>query len=182
MSDKFYKLFSSQAQIPNIVECNATPEPSSSLTNDPDLAPRAPTDPTNRECCEDGEIDSQMSLDQNTQPKLKPRVLTTPADQHTQSKLKSRLATTPAVAVGNANDSTEKEAEELGKEREEKEGDEGKEDDNMENGRKEDDEGKKVDNVEPYEQHFLTGIKQGLGHKPVRKYPVTRGNNFLWEI
>ena len=47
---------------------------------------------------------------------------------------------------------------------------------------KKEDEGKKVDNVEPYEQHFLTGIKQGLGHKPVRKYPVTRGNNFLWEI
>ena len=54
------------------------------------------------------------------QPKLKPRVLTTPADQHTQSKLKLRLATTPAAAVSNANDSTEKEAEELGKEREEK--------------------------------------------------------------
>jgi len=49
-------------------------------------------------------------------------------------------------------------------------------------GKKEDDEGKKVDNVEPYEQHFLTGIKQGLGHKRVRKYPVTRGNDFLWEI
>jgi len=47
---------------------------------------------------------------------------------------------------------------------------------------KKEDEGKKVDNVEPYEQHFLTGIKQGLGHKRVRKYPVTRGNDFLWEI
>ena len=182
IADNIYKLFSSQTQIPNIFECNATPELSSSSANDPDLHPRAPTDPTNRECCEDGEIDSQKSLDQNTQPKLKPRVLTTPADQHTQSKLKPRLATTPAAAVGNANDSTEKETEELGREREEKEGDEGKEDDNMENGKKEDDDGKKVYNVEPYEQHFLTGIKQGLGHKPVRKYPVTRGNNFLWEI
>ena len=120
IADKIYKLFSSQTQIPNIFECNATPEPFSSSTNDPHLDPRAPTDPYNRECCEDGERDSQKSLDQNMQPKLKPRVLTTPADQHTQSKLKLRLATTPAAAVSNANDSTEKEAEELGKEREEK--------------------------------------------------------------
>ena len=44
------------------------------------------------------------------------------------------------------------------------------------------DEGKEDENVEPYEQHITTDIKQGLGFKRVRKYPVTRGNNFLWEI
>jgi len=58
------------------------------------------------------------------------------------------------------------EAGDLEKECEEKEGDEGKED----------------DNVEPYEQHITSDIKQGLGYKRARKYPVTRGNDFLWEI
>ena len=36
--------------------------------------------------------------------------------------------------------------------------------------------------VEPYEQHITTDTKQGLGYKRVRKYPVTRGKDFLWEI
>jgi hypothetical protein len=49
-----------------------------------------------------------------------------------------------------------------------------------ENEKTEGNEGKKVDNVLPYEQHFPTDIKQG--HKRVRKYPVTRGNDFLWKV
>jgi len=99
--------------------------------------------------------------------------------QHTQPKLNSRLETTPEIASHNVNDSTEKEAGDLGKECEEEEGDERKESENEEKKRDEEDEDNKV---EPYEQHITTDTKQGLGCKRVRKYPVTRGKDFLWEI
>ena len=57
--------------------------------------------------------------------------------QHTQPKLNSRLETTPEIASHNVNDSTEKEAGDLGKECEEEEGDERKESENEEKKRKE---------------------------------------------
>ena len=125
----------------------------------------------------------QKNLDHHTQPKPKSRVLTTPADQHSLPKLKSRLETTPEIASCNVNDPIKKEAGDLEKECEEKEGDEGKEDNKVETYEEnEGDEGKEDENVEPYEQHITTDIKQGLGYKRVRKYPITRGNDFLWEI
>jgi hypothetical protein len=62
-------------------------------------------------------------------------------------------------------------------------GDERKEDDKWEPYEEEEgDEGKEDDNVEPYEKHITSDIKQGLGYKRARKYPVTRRNDFLWEI
>ena len=81
------------------------------------------------QCCEVEEINRRKNLDHRTQPKPKSRISITPSNQHTQPKLNSRLETTPEIASRNVNDSTEKEAGDLGKECEE-EGDEGKESEN----------------------------------------------------
>ena len=140
-------------------------------------------DPTKREYDEEREIDRQKNQDQHTQPKPKSRVSVTPADQHTQLKLKSRLETTPETASRNVNDSTEKEAGYLGKECKERERDEGKGSDNVNSyEEKEGEEEGNEDMVEPHEHHITTDTKQGLGYKRVRKYPITRGKDFLWEI
>jgi hypothetical protein len=183
IADKIYKLFEHQMRTPITLKWNENPKPFSSTPNDPVHSLRAPTDPTKSECCGAEEIDRQRNLEHHSQPKPKSRILTTPADQHTLPKLKSKLKTTPEIAPCNVNDSTEMEAGDLEKECEEKQGDEGKEDDKLEPyDEKEGDEGKEDENVEPYEQHITLDIKQGLGYKRARKYPVTRGNDFLWEI
>ena len=171
--------FAIQTRIPIILKWNETPKPSSSTPYVPVHVPRAPTDPTKRECSEVKEITRQKNLDHRTQPKPKSRISITPSNQHTQPKLNSRLETTPEIASRNVNDSTEKEAGDLGKECEEEEGDEGKESENEEKKR---DEGDEDNKVESYEQHITTDTKQGLVCKHVRKYPVTRGKDFLWEI
>ena len=122
IADKIYKLFSNQTRILIILKWNETPEPSSST-------PRASTDPTKNECCEIEEINRRKNLDHRTQSKPKSRISITPLHQHTQPKLNTSLETTPEIASHNVNDSTEKEAGDLGKECEE-EGDEGKESEN----------------------------------------------------
>jgi len=60
IADKIYKLFVNQMRIP-VLKWNETPKPSSSTPHDSVHNPRAPTEPTKRECCGAEEIDRQRT-------------------------------------------------------------------------------------------------------------------------
>jgi hypothetical protein len=59
IADKIYKHFANQMRISIILKWNETPKPPSSTPNDPVHSPRAPTEPTKRECCGAEEIDKR---------------------------------------------------------------------------------------------------------------------------